>query len=229
MKVRLGVPAYGGIQPQTVRALALTVQAFHLCGDVVELDMVTGGSVLPRVRNEILHRFWTAGEDVLVFLDSDMSWAPVDIVKLARSGKELACCNYRVKADEVKWVCFRDETVVDGEFVQVKFAGTGCMAISREAVEKLHDAYPQYRYIDGLTEEEIFALFDFELRPDDNGVMRYWGEDYTFSQRWRDIGGEIWMMYDATIDHIGTKVFTGNYHEYMMTRPGGKNEGMPYP
>lgn len=42
MRVRLGIPAYGGVLPATVRSLILTHHALTLCGNEVEVDMVSG-------------------------------------------------------------------------------------------------------------------------------------------------------------------------------------------
>ena len=223
MRVRLGVPAYGGVHPATVRSLILTHHALTLCGNEVEVDMVAGGSVLTKVRNEIVQRFFEAEEDYLVFLDSDMAWQPVDVVRLLSTGKDLAVGNYRIKSDEDKWVCYianrPDGTpdVVDG-LIRTIDAGTGFMAISRDCVQQMRHAYPDLAYTD-KEEKEIFALFDFTLRDG-----KYWGEDYTFCDRWREIGGEIWMLPDCTIEHIGQKAYTGNYHEYLLRCPGGSHE-----
>jgi hypothetical protein len=224
MRIRLGIPAYGGIQPLTARALILTYHALHLCGHKIEVDMVSGGSVLPKVRNEIVQRFWDAGEDVLVFLDSDMAWNPVDVVRLIGVDKPLVCSNYRIKSDEDKWVCYLTPSadgrpVVENDLIRIEDGGTGFMAIKRKCIAAMREEYPDLRYTD-KDGGEMYALFDFILQDG-----KYWGEDYAFCARWRNIGGLVWMMPDATIDHIGTKAFTGNYHEYLQRLPGGAKEG----
>jgi len=220
MRVRLGVPAYGGVHPATVRSLMLTYHALTLCGYEVEVDLVSGGSVLTKVRNEITQRFWEAGEDYLVFLDSDMAWKAVDVVRLLMTGKDLVVGNYRVKTDEDKWVCYipTDEhgrPIVQDGLVKTMDAGTGFMAISRDCIRKMRKCYPELFYTD-KDDKEIVALFDFVLKDG-----KYWGEDYTFCERWRGIGGEIWMVPDCTIEHIGQKAWTGNYHQYLLACPGG--------
>lgn len=215
MKIRLGVPAYGGVQPATVRSLILTYHALSLCGHEVEVDLVSGGSVLTKVRNEIVQRFVAAGEDFLVFLDSDMSWSPIDVIRLILADKDLVCCNYRVKTEEDRWVCYIETDkdgkplVVDG-MIKTVDAGTGFMCISKGCIRQMMEAYPELEYRD-KDERAIYALFDFSLHGG-----KYWGEDYTFCDRWREIGGEIFMIPDATIEHHGGKAFVGNYHDYLI-------------
>jgi hypothetical protein len=40
-------------------------------------------------------------------------------------------------------------------------------------------------------------------------------EDHAFCKRWTDLGGEIWSVFDETIQHVGREVFTGNYEAVM--------------
>lgn len=180
--------------------------------------MVWNGSVLTKVRNEIVQRFWDAGEDVLLFLDSDMAWNAIDAVKLILRPEDIACINYRTKTEEDRWVCYlpgaSTPQVKDG-MIRVMDAGTGFFKMTRECIRQMREAYPDLEYKD-RNGAQIFALFDFSLR---DGA--YWGEDYTFCERWRAIGGEIWMLPNATVDHIGQKTYTGNYHEYLLQCPGG--------
>ena len=218
MKVRLGVPAYGGVLPETVKSLILTYHGLYLAGHEVEIDLVSGGSVLPKVRNEITQRFFDAEEDVLVFLDSDMAWDAIDVLRLILADLDVVCGNYRVKSDEDKWVCYLEPDedgypTLDGDGnIKVTDAGTGFLAIKRDIIRKMRESYPQLHYTD-KDDGPMFCAFDFELAGG-----KYWGEDYTFCKRWRDIGGEIWMIPDCTIHHIGQKEYTGNYHEYLLER-----------
>ena len=52
--------------------------------------------------------------------------------------------------------------------------------------------------------------FDFAIQDG-----RYIGEDYLFCQRFRNMGGEIWCLADATTGHVGETVYKGNYCEFM--------------
>ena len=39
------------------------------------------------------------------------------------------------------------------------------------------------------------------------------GEDMSFCQRWRDLGGDIWLLADAPLGHEGPMYIDGNYAE----------------
>jgi hypothetical protein len=146
------------------------------------------------------------------------------VVRLIGVDKPLVCSNYRIKSDEDKWVCYLTPSddgrpVVEDDLIRIEDGGTGFMAIKRGCIAFMRQEYPDLRYTD-KDDGEMYALFDFILQGG-----KYWGEDYAFCARWRNIGGLVWMMPDATIDHIGTKAFTGNYHEYLQRLPGGAKEG----
>ena len=54
-------------------------------------------------------------------------------------------------------------------------------------------------------------MFDTSLRKDqDDEESRYISEDYTFCQRWRDIGGKIQIDVSVPLNHIGHYAFNGN-------------------
>jgi len=196
VRVYLGIPMYGGADAQFISSLVKSRVVLDRVGYEVETDIHNGCSVLPRARNEIVQRFLSSGFDVLVFIDADLAWNPVDLVRLIRSPHLFTAGVYRQKKQEL---VFNWNPAGEGKAEAV---GAGFVALKREALEKMVAAYPQTHYEhDG---KEYHALFDFDLH---NG--QYWGEDYTFCRRWRELGGEIDILPDVTIKHIGTYAYTG--------------------
>jgi hypothetical protein len=99
------------------------------------------------------------------------------------------------------------------EPVEVQEAGTGFMLISREALEKYRDAYPELSYLpdhvrtdqfDGT--REITAFFDCVIDPDSK---RYLSEDYFFCKMARKAGLNVWMCPWMQLNHTGTYIFKG--------------------
>jgi len=200
VRVYLGIPLYGGAGGEFISALLKTRVVFDRLGWEVEVDVNSGCSVVSKARNDIVRRFLASGFDVLLFIDSDMSWSPVDAARLLQSGRDFSAIAYRVKSDDLLYNCaLNGET--DGEFLGADAVGTGFMALSRKCLEEMVKAYPHTAYEDS---GEVHALFDFEIHGG-----RYWGEDYTFCRRWKSIGGDIWLL-PADIGHVGSKNYKGN-------------------
>lgn len=100
------------------------------------------------------------------------------------------------------------------EPVEIMEGGTGFMIISREALERYVEAYPELKYIpdhvrtaefDGS--RQISAVFDTVIDPESN---RYLSEDYMFSKWARKIGIKIWMCPWMKLKHVGSYTFGGS-------------------
>jgi len=100
------------------------------------------------------------------------------------------------------------------EPVEVSEAGTGFMLISRAALERYRDAYPELSYkpdhvrtdqFDGS--REITAFFDCIIDPTSK---RYLSEDYFFCRKAREIDLRVWMCPWMQINHVGSYIFKGN-------------------
>jgi hypothetical protein len=45
---------------------------------------------------------------------------------------------------------------------------------------------------------------------------RYMAEDFACSQRWLDMGGKIYVAPEISLEHVGTKIFTGSWLEQLV-------------
>tara|TARA_B110000503_G_scaffold35548_1_gene58119 strand:- start:1729 stop:2598 length:870 start_codon:yes stop_codon:yes gene_type:complete len=100
------------------------------------------------------------------------------------------------------------------EPVQVAEGGTGFMLITRAALEKYRDSYPElaYRPDHVRTEQfdgsrDIHAYFDCIIDPKSR---RYLSEDYFFCHKAREIDLKVWMCPWMKINHVGSYIFKGN-------------------
>lgn len=216
MVIYLGIPMYGGAHGLTVSCLLASQKHLLSQGHEVVTDIVTGGSILPKVRNGIVKRFIDSNADVLLFIDSDMAWEPETIGKLINAPFDVSVANYRKRSNEVTWLAqpiYEDGqplgTFHNGDvWLQTHRAGTGMMAIKRWTIANMIESLPGLVYADN---GQTPCLFDFELL---NG--EYHGEDYTFCRRLESIGGQIFMLTDAYVGHVGNTVYGGNYHEHLQ-------------
>jgi hypothetical protein len=100
------------------------------------------------------------------------------------------------------------------EPVQVAEGGTGFMLITREALEKYRDAYPELAYkpdhvrteqFDGT--RDIHAFFDCVIDPESR---RYLSEDYFFCKMARKADLSVWMCPWMKLNHVGSYIFKGD-------------------
>ena len=100
------------------------------------------------------------------------------------------------------------------EPVEVAEGGTGFMLITRGALEKYRDAYPELAYrpdhvrteqFDGT--RDIHAFFDCVIDPESR---RYLSEDYFFCKMARKAGLSVWMCPWMKINHVGSYIFKGD-------------------
>ena len=100
------------------------------------------------------------------------------------------------------------------EPVEVAEGGTGFMLITREALEKYRDAYPELAYkpdhvrteqFDGT--RDIHAFFDCVIDPESK---RYLSEDYFFCKMARKAGLSVWMCPWMKLNHVGSYIFKGD-------------------
>jgi hypothetical protein len=66
--------------------------------------------------------------------------------------------------------------------------------------------------MDDLTREEAIAHLKRAVgRVAGSEIAQFWGEDFYFAERWREMGGEIWVDPDVNFSHRGSKAWVGNF------------------
>jgi hypothetical protein len=99
--------------------------------------------------------------------------------------------------------------------IEVTKTGTGFLLIKRDVFEKLnaHPATKPFNNDIGLPAELnpfMKTYFDTAVREN-----RYYSEDWTFCENWRDIGGQVFIDKRIMLKHVGTYVFDYNTHEQL--------------
>jgi hypothetical protein len=90
----------------------------------------------------------------------------------------------------------------------------GFLKVTAKAVDRFMAHYPELIY-----GERYRASVDLFNHGAHKGV--WYGEDYAFSRRWRECGGDIWLVPDLDLTHHGDKPYPGNFHHFMLRQPGG--------
>lgn len=235
MKVCFAIPTItGDIRCETAKNLIEAVLACHAVGIETDLLILANCPVLPVARNTLVAMFMSDPEATdLFFLDYDVGFDPIAVIKLLQRPEDIVAGAYRVKVDdkvEFSVVPKQREGSVVGKvisedpplaLVQAEFLATGFMRIKRDVFTRMSEQYPNLRYQESVIKtinRKIEEAWDFFGMGIDDTRGRYTTEDYMFCKRWRDIGGELWIYPDIDFDHIGRKAYSGNFHQHLLSR-----------
>ena len=105
--------------------------------------------------------------------------------------------------------------VTDG-IMEVTHAPTGCMLIKRETIEKMVEKYPDLKIeqptiLNGNAEMLEDTMYNFFDTLFDKENKKYYGEDFGFCQKWRNIGGKCFIYINDYISHVGEYTYTGRF------------------
>lgn len=170
-------------------------------------------------RATLLRRALDSKPDAVIFLDHDVSFRPNDLVKLIQTEGEVVAGLYRYKKDDVEFMGHLADAGGRKPFVRVSDGAlaaeripAGFMKITPSAVDRFMKAHPELVF--GPRFNPSVDLFNHGAY---DGI--WWGEDYAFSRRWRDLGGEIWVIPDLAITHHSAdKSYPGNVHEWLTAQ-----------
>lgn len=208
---------------QTVYALARHTKVEF------EYNELSGDSYVWRARNLLAERFLLSDCSHMIFIDSDHAWSLEAIMRLLKADADVVGGAYPTKNawERYSVVVYTDEkgipeTRPDG-LIRAQKVPTGFMKIKRTVFERLKKAYPDNWYWEGGGDGgSPRKMYDYFGHLTLNHVKL--GEDVSFCKRWEMIGGEIYVEPRCDIDHIGTKTWKGNYHNFLLRQPGGSHD-----
>jgi glycosyltransferase involved in cell wall biosynthesis len=229
MKVIFCIPTLTRPYQECLDSLKASVPIIEAAG--WEHGMVTevGCPYISAARATMLRKALDAKADVIVFIDHDISWSPEDMLKLIEKKGDVIAGFYRFKYDDkIEYMGVLDDgkdfkpVVRKDGCIKATAAPAGFLKITKEAVDKFMEKYPHLCY--GPKYNLSVDLFNHGAHEG-----KWWGEDYAFCRNWKDMGEELWMVPDLNLNHhSATKVYKGNYHEFLMRQPGGSKEGEPF-
>jgi len=219
--VMIATPVYRDVSWRYTLSLVKTTMLLQQLDIRAETRFVVGQSNLPRARNQLAAEFLASDHTDLIFIDSDMGWNAGDVVRLLASGQDLiggAGCRRidRPDADPDKWCCRllpdSEERLSLDEMnaVEVLAIGTGFLRISRRVFEAMIEAHPEWKRDGGKgMPEPVRAAYHqfFRFDPD---CPNETSEDYHFCDRWRTLGGRVWLDTEIALTHVGTHEYGGS-------------------
>lgn len=233
MKILIATPMYGG-NAKSVYVNSLTQLTSKLAsrGHGVAQINLTNESLITRARNTLAHSFVNDPEyDALLFIDSDHSFDPDDVVAMVESGKDLIGAIYPMKS--INWENVRAAALLgkkdlekySGVFAvnlltesqefysnkpfKVDNVGTGMMFITRAVFETLKPICKTYKSnsFGSVIPYGADVVEYFTTHIDERGILL--SEDYEFCRMWRSLGNDVWAAPWVKISHAGDYNFSG--------------------
>ena len=193
-------------------------------------EFIVGSSNLPRSRNGLVARFLASDFTDLFMIDDDMGWDAGSVIRMLASEKPFLAAVGRKRSgvpnsDPNVWCCqfLRDRPAMrldEMGNIEVGRVGAAFVKIERSVFERLIAAHPEWKReghedmsLDVRACYHQFFRFDTELDHEEIG------EDYLFCDRYREVGGEVWVDPSITLKHCGSHEFTGRLLEILQPRP----------
>ena len=227
-------PAYGGLA--YVGYISGLLKLERLCREKnikIDYEFCYNESLIPRARNTLAGLFYNKTDYThLLFLDADIQFNEEDIIKMLDYDKplvggvypkksinwekitelvnknnenELTCENIQAGVRDSVVILLEDLTInLNDDFIETRYAGTGILLIQRIVLDKMRESFPNDAYTqvrkEGTT--EYFRYFDTELKDG-----KYLSEDYWFCDRWRQLGGKVYIYTKFRCKHWGTYAY----------------------
>jgi hypothetical protein len=206
------MPCYGGMLTEsTFMSYIKWANTCRQLGLEWTMETMINESLISRARNTLVAKFLNNPTSThLMFIDADIGWEPWHLLVMLNAQKDVIGGLYPMKTLPIKWVVNGFDgakTEDNGNLQEVSKTGTGFMLVKRDVFEKL-DAHPAVKPFNndiGLPKEldkHLKTYYDTAVREN-----RYYSEDWTFCENWRDLGGEIWVDKRVLLKHTGTYVF----------------------
>ena len=237
-RVHICMPCYGGqLTESTFMSFINWANTCRQLGIDWTVETMTNESLISRARNTLTAKFLnTEGSTHLMFIDADIGWEPWHLLALLNADKDVIGGLYPMKSLPVKWcvngIPGANENDPSG-LVEVTKTGTGFLLMKRHVFEKLnqHPAVKPFTNdigLDPVLNQYMKTYFDTAVREG-----RYYSEDWTFCENWRDLGNQIFVDKRVLLKHTGTYVFDFGTHEKLyhdlaeMYNTGGIPKTMP--
>ena len=205
----IATPAYNGkVNVQYALCLANTISLLNSNGIEVVPLIPASGSLLVAERNRIIEAFWQSDCTHLLMIDSDLGWPPEAVLAMLSTNKELIGGVYPARREPDIFL-FRPivdnngSIVTEKHLLKVEYIPAGFMLLSKQAIKKLRDKFPELYYEAKNKEIDNFLIgycfFNTEVWEGE-----FWGEDFVFCRRAREAGIDIWVDPLIQFDHDGT-------------------------
>ena len=225
-KIFISTPCYdGSVTKDYMLSMLKLVEELKKENIEYKLDMISGESLIPRARNNSLHKFYKTNCTHLLFIDADIEFKASALINNLKKDNDVTCCCYPKKNISIQRMLYsikndkesKEEPIsrgldyaynaeYDDDFniiekdncIKVRHGATGFMLIKREILTKMKEKYKEELKIRVEEEKYMCGLFCCMIKDD-----VYLSEDYAFCERVYETGGEVWMNMTENLNHTG--------------------------
>ena len=202
-------------------------------------------SLVTQGRNLCVAGFLESNYTHMLFIDSDIYFNSPSILEMIKKDKDVLAIPYplktimwdkclsRIQEGAIKnindlkksfntypmKVESNDNINVDHGVIEVTHSPTGCMMIKRSVFDKMIKAYPDKNIVQKTVINGEYVdrpnLWNFFDTIHDPRTKTYLGEDFSFCQLWKDIGGKCHAYINDTIVHIGEHQYEGRFADEL--------------
>lgn len=216
MKVFVAVPAYpdGTIQWLCAMSLLALKDALNEAEIPHQIWIERGFPWLSLARDDLAWKFLQSDATDLLFIDCDVGFHADPVVRMLRREEPVICISYPKKGEHAGYavdIAIENGRIAvnDGVLFRANHIGLGCAKVKRHVFEMILAAHPEIEY-DWGPEEQRYNFFPVQVKD-----RRPVPEDASFSEYWKELGGEIWVYADANTTHTGCKTWEGNFLKHL--------------
>ena len=238
IKLFIAMPCYcGQMCTLTTNSLLQLQKICLLNGIELHFAATLSESLIPRGRNKLVSDFLNTDTFThLMFIDSDIVFEPMSIIKMLTYNHDICVGAYPCKSLHIDEflkksneghpnplpasfnyaINTKNKTIVNNNCIEIKYGATGFMLIKKNVFIKMKKELPHLKYVNDVPDaytniikenDNLYAFFDTVIDPDSK---RYLSEDYYFCQLWTRMGGKIHCDVTCNLNHIGTYIYQGN-------------------
>lgn len=225
--------AHATVKMGTMTSVAYSALAFAGAGAQVTLISLAGVDLV-FMRNYMAGLALRDGYSHVFFVDSDMAFPASLALRLLQSRREvigMVCPRRKLDLGRVIRIgrehpeapteaivsmsqdyalrLVESAAFTDG-YARVAGVGMAITLIATSALQRMIDAtaVTAQEPKTNIEDQSVPLWSFFDPVPAERGGLL--SEDFSFCKRWRDIGGEVWALAAAGVEHIGDFHFTGN-------------------
>ena len=217
-KFFIATPSYGDVSPAYTHSVVSASMAFKEAGILFDYEIYTGNCHVDDSRNRLVRDFLETDCTDLVFIDADLRFECDALIRLCSYDKDVVAGIYPYKDCEESYPVNHLPGPIKYEpdgLIEVFGAPTGFLKIKRHVLELLAKSSDRFPAKDDKKTgiRKIPIIFE---RTFNNNTR--WGGDYTFCNKWRAIGGKIYIDPFMLFEHYGIARYGGLYSAYLKKK-----------